>query len=76
MYVEVSEVEEFAGIAYTDLKVAGRTMTQEEWQQFVLTYQTPIAELIHRYCRVQTFDPFSSNAQVIEYKSGRGNDKR
>jgi hypothetical protein len=73
MYVEVSEVEEFAGIAYTDLKVAGRTMTQEEWQQFVLTYQTPIAELIHRYCRVQTFDPFSSNAQVIEYKSGRGN---
>lgn len=71
MYVDATEVEVFTGVAYTDLKVAGRTMTEAEWADFVRTYQVPIAELVHRFCRVRTFDPLASNAQVIEYKSGR-----
>jgi hypothetical protein len=72
MYVEAAEVEEFVGIAFTDLKVSGRTMKDAEWIQFVNTYQVPVADLIHRFCRVITFDPTASNALVTEYKSGRG----
>jgi hypothetical protein len=73
MYVTASEVGEFTGIAYTDMKIDGETMTEAQWKSFVNTYQVPIAELIHRYCRVVTFDPTSPNALVTEYKSGRGN---
>lgn len=73
MYVTASEVGEFTGIAYTDMKVDGETMTEAQWKQFVQTYQIPIADMIHRYCRVVTFDPTASNALVTEYKSGRGN---
>jgi hypothetical protein len=72
MYVTASEVETFTGIAHTDLKVAGGTMSIAEWTDFVTVYQVPIAELIHRYCRVPTFDPAASNALQVEKKSGRG----
>lgn len=71
-YVDATEVETFTGMAYTDLKVAGRTMTEDEWSEFVRAYQIPIADMVHRYCRVPTFDPLSANALVVEYKSGRG----
>jgi hypothetical protein len=71
-YITTSDVEEFMGIAYTDLKVNGETMDEGAWIQFVQTYQVPIAEMIHRYCRVPTFDPASSRALVIEYRNGRG----
>jgi hypothetical protein len=73
MYVTASEVGEFTGIAYTDMKVDGETMTEAQWKQFVTVYQVPIADMIHRYCRVVTFDPTAANAIVTEYKSGRGN---
>ena len=73
MYVTSSEVEEFTGIAYTDMKVAGETMTEAQWKQFVQVYQVPISDMIHRYCRVITFDPTAPSALVTEYKSGRGN---
>jgi hypothetical protein len=72
MYVTASEVEGFLGMAYTDFKVDGRSMTDGEWIDFVRTYQVPIAEMIHRFCRVPTFDPTASNALQVEYKSGRG----
>jgi len=72
MYVTATEVENFLGMAYTDFKVEGRAMTEPEWGEFVLTYQVPIAELIHRFCRVPTFDPTASNALQVEIKSGRG----
>jgi len=73
MYVTASEVETFTGIAHTDLKVAGVSMSDAQWIDFVETYQVPIADMIHRYCRVITFDPTASNALQVEYKSGRGN---
>jgi hypothetical protein len=72
MYVTATEVETFMGISHTDLKVEGRTMTDAEWNDFVAVYQIPVSELIHRYCRVPTFDPFADNALVVELKSGRG----
>lgn len=72
MYVTASEVETFTGVSYTDFKVNGETMTDAEWTDFVTTYQIPIAGMIHRYCRVVTFDPAATNALVVEYKSGRG----
>jgi hypothetical protein len=72
MYVTPNDVETFMGIAHTDLKVEGRNMTDAEWIDFVAVYQIPIAELIHRHCRVPTFDPTASNALVVEMKSGRG----
>lgn len=73
MYVTADEVEKFMGVAYTDLKAEGRAMTKDEWIDFVRVYQVPIADMIHRFCRVPTFDPTSTNALQVEYKSGRGN---
>jgi hypothetical protein len=71
-YVTPSDVETFVGIAYTDLKVDGRTMTTDEWIAFITSFERPIAKMIHRYCRVPTFDPASSEALVVEYRNGRG----
>src|SRR5512137_1445599 len=71
-YITPTEIEEFMGIAYTDLKINGESMDDNTWITFVENYQVPIAELIHRYCRVPTFDPTSSRALVVEYRNGKG----
>jgi hypothetical protein len=72
VYVTSSEVEEFTGIAYTDMKVNGETMDEGQWNEFVRIYQVPIQDMVHRFCRVPTFDPTASNALCVELKSGRG----
>jgi len=71
-YITASELEEFMGIAHTDLKVKGEQMDDATWIQFVETYQIPVAQIIHRYCRVPTFDPTSTKALIVEYRNGRG----
>jgi hypothetical protein len=72
MYVTEKEVENFMGIAHTDLKADGETMTDQQWHDLVKYYQIGIQDMVHRYCRVKTFDPTSTTALVTEYKSGRG----
>jgi hypothetical protein len=70
VYVTASEVEEFSGVAHTDLKIAGRTMTDAEWISFVDTYQKPVSDVVHRYCRVPTFDPTSPEGLIVERRDG------
>lgn len=69
-YVTSKEVEAFVGVAYTDLKVNGETMTEAQWKDFVEVYQIPVADMIHRYCRVPTFDPTSPQGLVVEIRNG------
>lgn len=71
-YVTVTEVKRFTGMCCEDFRVDGRDMDEAELTAFVADMQGAIAQMIHRYCRVPTFDPTSSQAAVTEYHAGRG----
>jgi hypothetical protein len=67
-----TDIEEFTGIAFTDLRKAGAEMTDIDWQDFVTKYVEIIAQIVHKYCNVQTFDPTQPEAVIVEYRNGRG----
>lgn len=66
------DIESYCGCAYTDLMVNGAPMSSPEWQAFVEDYVEVVAQIVHRYCNVPTFDPAQPEALIVEYRSGRG----
>lgn len=67
-----TDVEQFTGIAYTDMMINGQQMESSDWISFCATYIEIIAQVVHRYCNVPTFDPGQPEALITEYRSGRG----
>ena len=66
------DVENFTGLAFTDFQVNGQQMESSDWIAFCATYIEIIAQVVHRYCNVPTFDPGQPEALITEYRSGRG----
>ena len=66
------DVESFTGIAFTDMMINGQQMESTDWISFCTTYIEVIAQVVHRYCNVPTFDPGQPEALITEYRSGRG----
>ena len=66
------DVEELCGITYTDMLNNGAQMTQVEWETFCADYVEIIAQIVHKYCCVQTFDPQQPEALIVELRNGKG----
>lgn len=66
------DVEELCGITYTDMLINGAQMTQVEWETFCADYVEIIAQIVHKYCNVQTFDPQQPESLIVELRNGRG----
>lgn len=66
------EVEAYTGFAYTDLLQNGAVMTSVQWDAFIAEYVEVIAQIVHRYCNVPTFDPAQPEATITELRNGRG----
>jgi hypothetical protein len=69
MYFTVAELETFTGMANTDFKVAGVTMTPAQWSAFLTLMIPNVEQALHRYCNVTSFDPTTA---IVELHSGRG----
>lgn len=67
-YVTKDDVQTFMGFSNKDLKINGVQMSESEFQNFVEIYEPKIAQMVHRFCNVVSFEP----TVVIEYKDGRG----
>ena len=67
-----TDIENFTGITYTDMQDNGIPMTAGQWSTFCTTYVEIIAQIVHRYCNVPTFDPAQPEALIVELHSGRG----
>jgi hypothetical protein len=65
-------IENYTGVAYTDLMDNGAQMTAIQWAAFCTAYVEIIAQIVHRYCNVPTFDPTQPEALIVELRSGRG----
>ena len=46
-------------------------MTAAQWATFCTTYVEVVAQVVHRYCNVPTFDPAQPEAIITEYRSGK-----
>ena len=68
-YVTQADIESFTGMANTDFKVGSVTMTPAQWTAFITLMEPNIAQAIHRYCNVTSFD---STTDIVELHSGRG----
>ena len=68
-YVTQSEIETFTGMANTDFKVGGVTMTPDQWTDFITVMIPNVEQIIHRYCNVTSFD---STTSIVELHSGKG----
>ena len=66
-----STVEEFCGICAPDMMINGEQMTAAQWDTFCTTYVEVIAQVVHRYCNVPTFDPAQAEAIITEFRSGK-----
>ena len=66
------DIEEFTGFTYTDMMDNGAVMTQLEWETFCADYVEVIAQIVHRYCNVPTFDPTQPEALIVELRNGKG----
>ena len=66
-----SDIEQYTGIAFTDMMINGEQMTLAQWTTFCTTYIEVIAQVVHRYCNVPTFDPAQPEAIITEYRSGK-----
>ena len=59
-----TDVEQFTGIAYTDMMINGQQMESADWISFCDTHIEIIAQVVHRYCNVPTFDPGQPEALI------------
>lgn len=66
-----SDVESYTGATFQDFMINGQKMTETEWQTFCTNYIEIIAQVVHRYCNVQTFDPGQPEAVITEFRSGQ-----
>lgn len=66
-----ADIEQFTGITATDMLIDGQQMTSTQWDTFCTTYIEIIAQVVHRYCNVPTFDPGQAEALMTEYRSGK-----
>jgi len=71
-YVTASEIEEFMGMYHPDFMIGNTPMSEAQWQAFSTTNVPRVAQILHRYCNVPTFDLADSKSLVVEYQSGRG----
>ena len=67
-----TDITTFTGLAFTDFMINGQQMESTDWISFCTTYIEVIAQVVHRYCNVPTFDPGQPEALITEYRSGRG----
>ena len=67
-YATKEDVQAFMGFSKKDLKINGVQMSDAEFVTFCEEMVPKIAQMVHRYCNVISFEP----TQVIEYKNGRG----
>lgn len=67
-YVTKEDVQLFMGFSNKDLKINGVQMSDSEFQSFVKIYEPKIAQMVHRFCNVKSFEP----TLIVEYKNGRG----
>jgi hypothetical protein len=67
-YFTLQELKDFMGFSARDMKTAGVQMSDTEFGAFVTEYEPRIAQMVHRFCNVQTFIP----TLLTEYKNGRG----
>jgi hypothetical protein len=67
-----TDIEQFTGFAYTDLMLNGQQMESTDWISFCTTYIEIIAQIVHKYCNVPTFDPAQPEAAITEYRAGKG----
>ena len=67
-YFTAQELKDFMGFSARDMKTNGVQMTDTEFGSLVTQYEPMIAQMVHRYCNVQTFIP----TLLTEYKNGRG----
>jgi len=67
-YVTKEDVQAFMGFSNKDLKINGVQMSDAEFQDFVKVNEPKIAQMVHRFCNVVSFEP----TLVVEYKDGRG----
>lgn len=67
-YATKEDVQTFMGFSNKDLKVNGVQMSDAEFASFVEIYEPRIAQMVHRFCNVVSFEP----TLVVEYKDGRG----
>ena len=67
-YFTVGEFKAFTGFSARDMKIDGVQMSDPQLTQLVDDYQPMIAQMVHRYCNVESFMP----TLVTELKSGRG----
>ena len=70
--ISQADVETYTGVCYTDMMESGIPMTLAQWQSFISEYVEIIAQVVHRYCNVPTFDPAQPEASIVELHSGRG----
>ena len=70
--IDHTTIEKYTGVAYTDMMNAGAQMTPADWAAFCTEYVEVIAQVVHRFCNVKTFDPAQPEAAIVEYHSGRG----
>jgi len=67
-YATKEDIQEFMGFSKKDMKINGVQMTDAEFVSFCDEMVPKIAQMVHRYCNVISFEP----TKVIEYKNGRG----
>jgi hypothetical protein len=65
------DIESYTGICATDMMINGEQMTAAQWNTFCTTYVEVIAQVVHRYCNVPTFDPAQPEAIITEFRSGK-----
>lgn len=68
-YITKEEVEAYTGFTYTDFKESGTTMTETQWDSFLLSNIGNIDQMVNRYCNVTSFNPTTI---IAEYHSGKG----
>ena len=66
--VTQADIEEYSGFKYSDFTESGLPMTAPQWASFISTLIPQVTQMIHRYCKVFSFEP----ASYIEYHSGKG----
>jgi len=71
-YVTSVEIETFMGLHHPDFMIGNQPMTKPQWISFTEENVPRVAQILHRYCNVLTFDLADAKSAVVEYQSGRG----
>lgn len=67
-YATKEDIQEFMGFSKKDMKINGVQMSDSEFESFCDEMVPKIAQMVHRFCNVISFEP----TVVVEYKNGKG----